>query len=198
MNRKDGEFAVKLARKTIENWVSEREVPERPGASGIFSRKSGVFTTIHTYPGHALRGCIGLPYPDKPLLDAIVESAVSVTEDPRFPPLEEKELENIIVEVSVLSAPRKIVFKNPEECPGKIEIGKDGLVIKSGFRSGLLLPQVATENKFDAEKFLECLCWKAGLPKDGWKDGKCEILKFQAHIFSEETPGGKVVEKTTG
>jgi len=194
MNLSDGEFAVKFARKTIETWVSEKRTPEKPKAPELFKEKSGVFTTLHTYPSRELRGCIGLPYPRKPLIDAIIESAVSVTEDPRFPKLEENEFDKIVVEVSVLTPPEKVGAK-PGEYPKKIKIGEDGLIITKGFHSGLLLPQVATENNFDAERFLECLCWKAGLAKDEWKSGECEVFRFHAHIFSEEKPNGKIIKK---
>lgn len=194
MNLKDGEFAVKFARKVVETWVSEGRAPDRPKAPKIFKEKSGVFTTLHTYPGHDLRGCIGLPYPHKTLIDAIIDSAMSVTKDPRFPPLSEEEFDKIIVEVSILTPPEKIGAR-PDEYPKKIRIGEDGLIIKKGFRSGLLLPQVATESQFDPKQFLECLCWKAGLPNDAWKGKDCEVFRFRAHIFSEEKPNGKVVRK---
>jgi uncharacterized protein (TIGR00296 family) len=145
MNLKDGEFAVKFARKTIEMWVSERKTPVTPKVPKMFKEKSGVFTTLHTYPDHELRGCIGLPYPNKPLIEAIRESAVSVTMDPRFPKLGEEELEKVIVEVSILTKPEKIKVKSPYEYLEKIKTGKDGLVIRNDAQAGLLLPQVSTE-----------------------------------------------------
>jgi len=195
MNLNEGKIAVHLAREMIEKWVSGKKKPEIPELPGVFSEKRGVFTTLHAYPGRELRGCIGIPYPVEKLSDAIADSAISVTQDPRFPPLEKEELPNVTVEVSVLTKPEKIETKNPEDYPGKIKTGRDGLIIRSRTGSGLLLPQVATENDFSQKQFLECLCWKAGLPGDEWKSGECEIYRFRAEVFSEEKPGGKVVRK---
>jgi hypothetical protein len=195
MDPKEGELAVKFAREVMEKWVSGRKKPEPPKLPKVFSEKRGVFTTLHTYPGHELRGCIGLPYPIKPLVDAIMDSAMSVTRDPRFPELGKDELDKIIVEVSILTKPEKIEARNPGDYMKRVEIGKDGLIIKSGFNSGLLLPQVAAENGFDQRQFLECLCWKAALPSDAWKSKETEIYKFQAEIFKEQKPRGKIVSK---
>ena len=192
MNFEDGEFAVEFARKTIEMWVSERKTPDMPKVPKMFEERSGVFTTLHTYPDHELRGCIGLPYPNKPLIEAIRESAVSVTMDPRFPKLGEEELEKVIVEVSILTKPEKIAVKKPEEYLEKIKIGRDGLIIKNGAQSGLLLPQVPIEYGWDAKTFLEHLCMKAFLPPDAWTHQGTEISRFGSEIFSEKTPGGKV------
>ncbi len=192
MNFEDGEFAVEFARKTIEMWVSERKTPDMPKVPKMFEERSGVFTTLHTYPDHELRGCMGLPYPNKPLIEAIRESAVSVTMDPRFPKLGEEELEKVIVEVSILTKPEKIAVKKPEEYLEKIKIGRDGLIIKNGAQSGLLLPQVPIEYGWDAKTFLEHLCMKALLPPDAWTHQGTEIFRFGSDIFSEKTPGGKV------
>lgn len=192
MNSEDGEFAVKFARKSIEMYVSERKTPEIPKTPEIFHEESGVFTTIYTYPDRELRGCIGLPYPSKPLIDAIIDSATSVTRDPRFPELERNELDKIVIEVSILTKPEKIAVKKPEEYLEKIKIGRDGLIIKNGAQSGLLLPQVPIEYGWDAKTFLEHLCMKAFLPPDAWTYEGSEIFRFGSEIFSEKTPGGKV------
>lgn len=192
MNLKDGEFAVKFARKTIEMHVSERKKPEVPKVPGMFKEKSGVFTTLYTYPGHELRGCIGLPYPSKPLIDAITDSAVSVTRDPRFPALERGELDKIVIEVSILTKPEKILVKKPEEYMEKIKIGRDGLIIRNGMQSGLLLPQVPVEYGWDVKTFLEHLCMKAFLPPDAWTYEGTEIFRFRTEIFREKEPGGKI------
>lgn len=192
MNSEDGELAVKFARKTIEMWVSESKTPDIPKVSKMFTEKSGVFTTLHTYPEHELRGCIGLPYPNKPLIEAIRESAVSVTMDPRFPKLGEEELEKVIVEVSILTKPEKIEVKSPYEYLERIKIGKDGLIIKNGMQAGLLLPQVPKEYGWNVKTFLEHLCMKAFLPPDAWTHQGTEIFRFGSEIFSEKTPNGEI------
>lgn len=193
MNLKDGEFLVKFARETIEKWVKDRKAIKKPrNLSREFYEERGVFTTLHTHPGKELRGCIGVPYPVKPLIEAIIESAMSVTQDPRFPHLQASELNNVVVEVSILTKPEKIRVKKPEEYLERIEIGKDGLIIKNGMQSGLLLPQVPKEYGWDVKAFLENLCAKALLPQDAWTFEGTEIFKFYSEIFSEKEPGGKV------
>jgi uncharacterized protein (TIGR00296 family) len=195
MNIKEGRFAVKLARKAIEEWVINGERIKRPEkCEKIFLEKAGAFVTLHTYPQKDLRGCIGFPYPSMPLVDALIEAAIHATQDPRFPPLESNELDKIIVEVSILTPPERIVVSKPEEYLKKIKIGKDGLIIKMGLHSGLLLPQVATEYGWDVQTFLEHLCQKAFLPSDAWFSSKAQIFRFQAEIFSEKKPRG-VIEK---
>lgn len=193
MDIKNGKFAVKFARETIELWVRERKVKKKPrNLSGEFYENRGVFTTLHTYPGRELRGCIGIPYPVKPLIEAIIESSLSATQDPRFPELRPHELDKIIVEVSVLTKPEIIRVKKPEEYLERINIGKDGLIIKNGMQSGLLLPQVPGEYGWDVKTFLEHLCLKAMLPADAWTYEGTKIYRFQAEIFSEKTPRGKI------
>ncbi|MCD6591207.1 MAG: TIGR00296 family protein [Candidatus Aenigmarchaeota archaeon] len=195
MNRKEGEFAVKLARNAIELWVKEKKHMRIPKEHPrIFSKNMGAFTTIHTYPDHNLRGCIGIPYPEKPLVEAIVESAVSATMDPRFPELRKDELDSVVVEVSILTNPEKIVVSNPEEYLKKIKIGRDGLIIKRGIFSGLLLPIVPVEQRWNVEEFLVNLCYKAGLPPDAWFDRETEIYKFQSIVFAEKKPRGKIIK----
>ncbi|MFH1237467.1 MAG: TIGR00296 family protein [Candidatus Aenigmatarchaeota archaeon] len=193
MNASHGEFAVKLARKALEDWTRKGELSRRPDkVSREFLDKSGVFTTLHTYPERELRGCIGFPTPVMPLVDAIIESAVSAAQDPRFPDLDKSELKKIIVEVSILTKPQKINVKSPADYPKKIKIGRDGLIIRKGFHSGLLLPQVAVEYAWDAKTFLEHLCMKASLPADAWASPGAEIFSFHSDIFSEKRPSGKI------
>jgi len=161
----------------------------------ILEEKSGVFVTLHTYPAHHLRGCIGYPEPLAPLYDALFDSAISAaTRDPRFPPVSEEEIESLIVEVSVLTKPEIITVKNPKDYPEKIKIGSDGLIVERGFFKGLLLPQVPVEWKWNTKEFLRHTCAKAGLEPDAWLDLQTKIYKFSSIIFSEVKPGGEVVE----
>lgn len=198
MDAKTGEFLVRAARKVMEGFVRDgkKEKPSRYPRS--LDGKRGVFTTLHSHPGRSLRGCIGYPEPVMPLIDALVDSAVSVTRDPRFPPLSPGELKGVVVEVSVLTRPEPVEVRKPEEYPSRINLGKDGLIIESGFSRGLLLPQVPIEWGWDAEEFLSNLCMKAGLPPDEWLSGKARISKFHSEIFAEDSPGGKVVRKNEG
>jgi uncharacterized protein (TIGR00296 family) len=195
MNLEKGKFLVRTARKVIEEYVKSGNKHEPLDYPKEFDGHGGVFTTIHMQPGHELRGCIGYPEPVMPLMKALVESAVSVTRDPRFPPLSEKELDKIVVEVSVLTKPEIIKVGKPEEYLKKVRIGKDGLVIEKGFNRGLLLPQVPVEWKWDAEQYLSNLCMKAGLPPDTWLGEGVRIYSFRSEIFTEKSPRGEIVRE---
>ena len=189
-----GKKAVVFARKNIEGYVKKREKYEE-FLPDSFNEKRGAFVTIHTYPNHDLRGCIGIPMPVMKLKDAIIEGAISVTHDPRFPALSSDELDNIIIEVTVLSKPEEIIVKKPKEFLKEIKIGRDGLIVEKGFYRGLLLPQVPVEQKWDIETFLSQTCMKAGLMPDSWFDKEIKISRFSGQIFTEKSPNGDIEEK---
>jgi len=132
-------------------------------------------------PTDALRGCIGHIAASRPLFETVREVAVSSAfEDPRFPPLEKQEWSGIRIEISVLSPFEKITDM------GLIRVGTHGIMIRRGYRSGLLLPQVATEQGWDRDTFLTHACFKAGLPADAWKSPDANIEIFSAIVFGEE------------
>ncbi|MCX8197233.1 MAG: TIGR00296 family protein [Candidatus Micrarchaeota archaeon] len=192
----EGAYLVRLARNAIETYLKEgkKAVPEK--TSAVFAEKRGVFVTLEEYPTKELRGCIGYPLPIKELALATVDCALSAAfDDPRFPPLELGELSRCIVEVSVLTVPEEIKVSSPAEYPKKIKVGRDGLIIEYGYASGLLLPQVPVEWNWNEKEFLSHLCQKAGLPADMWLSPSAKIKRFEAEIFCEEKPGGKVVKK---
>lgn len=194
----EGKFLVKVAREAIKTWLKFRKKTPPPSwTPEKMKGKCGVFVTLNKADSHELRGCIGYPLPLKPLVEATIESAIeAATEDPRFEPVTLREFEsNVVVEVSVLTPPKQIKA-SPVEYPKKITIGKDGLIVEKGPFKGLLLPQVAVEWNMDAEEFLSNCCLKAGLPPDAWLDKGTRVSKFQAVIFSEETPNGKVVKRS--
>ncbi|PAV13889.1 hypothetical protein ASJ81_03160 [Methanosarcina spelaei] len=192
----EGRAAVKLARKTIELFLSEERLPEPQELdfelSPVFGEKRGVFVTL-TESG-LLRGCIGHPFSDSRLEDAIMDSAISAaTRDPRFHSVRKDELDDIVVEVTVLTQPEKINAP-AEELPERIEIGKHGLIVKQGYCQGLLLPQVAPEYNMDSLEFLGHTCLKAGLSPDAWLKG-AEVSCFEGQIFKEKEPSGEVIEE---
>jgi hypothetical protein len=194
----DGKLAVKVARDAIEKHLrrephAEHKVPD------LFHQKAGVFVTLEKYPDKDLRGCIGFPEPIFPLLKALKSAAVSAAvEDPRFRPVTEKEMDKIIVEVSLLTPPELVKVGNPKEYPKHIVIGRDGLIAEKGWGKGLLLPQVPVEWEWKVEEYLEQVCWKAGLTPDSWLDPEFRLYKFQAEVFSETKPGGEVVHRKLG
>ena len=193
-NIDEGIKAVRLARDVAEQYVKNNTTPTSD-LDGAFLEKQGAFVTIHTFPEHNLRGCIGIPLPIMPLEEAIIESAKSATRDPRFPPLVEDEFDKIIIEVTILTKPELIKVTKSQEYLSNIEIGRDGLIIEQGFYNGLLLPQVPVEQGWDKEEFLSNTCMKAGLLPDAWLDKNTKISKFSGQIFNEIEPRGKVKEK---
>ena len=193
LNLEQGKKAVNFARIVIENYVKKQKLPSIDDE--VFSEKQGAFVTIHTHPNHDLRGCIGIPLPIMTLGEAISEGAQSSTRDPRFPPLKEEELDNIIIEVTILTKPETIKVDKPEDYLSHIEIGRDGLIVEQGFYKGLLLPQVPVEQSWDKETFISHTCMKAGLMPDAWFDKNTRISKFSGQIFTEITPRGEIKEK---
>jgi len=193
----DGAVLVKTARKAVTEFLSngnrmklESDLEEK------FSFNSGVFVTLNNPDG--LRGCIGFPMPEKKLSHAIIEGAIAAaTEDPRFPSVKTNELNDIVFEVTVLTPPVEIDVSDPMEYLEKIKVGRDGLIIKHSFSSGLLLPQVPVEYGWDVEEFLQHTCEKAGLARDTWKNESVKIEKFEGIIFKEETPNGVIVREET-
>jgi len=193
----DGVFLVKTARKAVTEFLSngnrmklESDLEEK------FSFISGVFVTLNNPDG--LRGCIGFPMPEKKLSHAIIEGAIAAaTEDPRFPSVKTNELNDIVFEVTVLTPPVEIDVSDPTEYLEKIKVGRDGLIIRHSFSSGLLLPQVPVEYGWDVEEFLQHTCEKAGLARDTWKNESVKIEKFEGIIFKEETPNGAIVREET-
>ena len=192
----EGTYLVSLARMGIDGYFAtgKKIAPEK--TTGVFSEKRGVFVTLETYPQHELRGCIGYPLPVKDLASSVVDCALSAAfDDPRFPALEEQELARCTIEVSVLTVPEEIKVKSPADYPKKIKVGRDGLIIHYGYSSGLLLPQVPIEWNWNETEFLSHLCEKAGLPQKMWQSPSVGISRFEAEVFSEEKPRGKVSRK---
>jgi len=187
----EGKLLVKLARETIETYLREGRKPRVPKVPAKLRERRGVFVTLNK--GGELRGCIGHPLPTTPLVDAVIDSAISsATRDPRFPPVAPEELPTLEVEVSVLSKPEPIEVKSPREYPKHVVIGRDGLIIEWSGYAGLLLPQVPVEWGWDAEEFLSHACMKAGLTPDYWLREGVRISKFSAQAFRQRKPGGKV------
>ena len=190
----DGKQLVALARKSIEYASATGKLASEAIEKKRFKEKRGCFVTLHTFPEKELRGCIGFPYPAKPLWVAVKEVAAGAAfSDPRFPKLQANELEKVIVEVSVLSMPEEVAGEK-DSVPAQIEVGKHGLIVSKGDRQGLLLPQVAEEYSWGQDEFLEHTCEKAMLPHTAWRNADCHIFRFESQIFSEKKPNGEVEE----
>lgn len=175
------EALLRIAREAIEAGL-EGKPPPGPAEKGALEEKRGAFVTLKKRG--RLRGCIGYIEPGKSLAKTVEEMAAAAAfQDPRFPPLRMEELKDLSLEVSVLTPLRRV------SDVGEIEIGTHGLYIRRGGRAGLLLPQVATEWRWDRDTFLKETCRKAGLAPDAWKDPETEIYLFSADVFGEEQKG---------
>jgi len=168
-----------LARETIARYVSGQPLPDLPTGPPIYAEPRAVFVTLHKHGD--LRGCIGSLEPREPLAQAVRTYAIAAaTEDPRFPPVTAAEVPQLHIEISVLSPLRKIAS------PDEIVVGKHGVVVRQGLRSGVFLPQVAVEQGWDRDTMLNYLCaHKAGLPMDAWRRG-AELYVFTTEVFAEE------------
>ena len=186
---------MEIARMVVEKHVRRERMPEVDFPTG-FREKSGVFVTLTTFPDDDLRGCIGFPEPIAPLIEALVDSAVSAaSRDPRFRSVTPEELDSIKVEVSLLTPPKELRPEKASELPGMVQVGQDGLIVQRGGMRGLLLPQVPIELGWDSDEFLGQTCMKAGLSPDAWLMPGTKILRFTAEVFSETKPRGRVVRR---
>jgi len=165
-----------IAREAILSKMSRGTIPEFAVDDPDLAVPGGAFVSLHI--DGKLRGCIGTLYPEQPLIEAVATMAgEAATADPRFHPLSSRELRETDIEVSVLTP---FVRVTPEQ----VEPGRHGLYIVSGRRRGVLLPQVATQYRWDREEFLAQTCHKAGLPRDAWKDPDTILMAFEAQVFS--------------
>ena len=198
----EGRLLIQTARFAISTYLQSRKMIPTPNeTTERLHRKSGVFVTLNKVkPIHELRGCIGFPYPEGPLIDSTIRAAIyAATEDPRFPAVTFDEFQgSITVEVTALTQPKPLPTTNRRNLPGMIEVGVHGLIVEGMGSSGLLLPQVATEWKWDASEFLSNCCMKAGLPPDSWLLDGVAVKTFEGEIFEEVQPSGDVRRKPIG
>lgn len=167
---------LRYARQSIECRLQGNPVPEPARVPDAMQEKRGAFVSLKK--NGRLRGCIGYIEARKPLVRTVGEMAQAAAfKDPRFPPLKKEELDGLDIEISVLTPLKRI--RDIDE----IEVGKHGLYVVKGFHSGLLLPQVATEYRWDRLTFLRETCYKAGLPADAWQDKATELYTFSAEVF---------------
>ena len=193
----EGRFLVRLARRAIEEYLTSgnkinlpQDTPER------LRLNRGAFVTLRTYPDGDLRGCIGRPYPVQPLVKAVIDSAIdAAVNDPRFHPLPASSIGMITVEVSVLTEPREVTYERPLELRDKVKVGRDGIIVTWTLGSGLLLPQVPVEEKWDVDEYLSYACMKAGAQPDCWLTSRPKISTFQAVVFEEEKPRGGIIKR---
>ena len=180
LSQEEKRVLLKIARDTLESYARKEKKPALPSPlSPALLARNGAFVTLHK--SGELRGCIGTFMGEGELAATIQNMAVAAGwEDPRFPALRPEELPKIDIEISVLSPLEEI------QDPKTIEVGKHGIYITKGWNRGVLLPQVATEQKWDRDTFLCHTCLKAGLPMDAWRKSGCKIEVFSAEVFGEK------------
>jgi AmmeMemoRadiSam system protein B/AmmeMemoRadiSam system protein A len=180
LDDKSQKEALTIARKTLEEFLNKKTIPQITAKNQVLLEKLGAFVTLRN--GGRLRGCIGEFEPDEPLYQVIQKMAIAAaTRDMRFTPIEPSELKDIKIEISVITPKRKI------DDWRKIKLRKQGVVVQKGLQAGTFLPQVASESGWKLEEFLSHLCAeKAGLPTDCYKDPSVSLFVFEAQVFEEE------------
>ncbi len=183
LNPKEQEILLKIARATLISHLtgspSLKELLKKVAITDRMKEKRGVFVTLEK--AHRLRGCIGYIQGIKPIFEAVQDNARSAaTKDYRFPPMKASEIDKVKIEISVMTPLKQILSLD------EIKVGRDGLIIEHKGRRGVLLPQVATDNNWNREQFLDAICRKAGLPESTWRTEKPVLKIFSAQVFGEE------------
>jgi AmmeMemoRadiSam system protein B/AmmeMemoRadiSam system protein A len=181
-----GQVLVKLARQTIAERLGKKSITVDPEAlaDSAFQDHRGTFVTLTINKN--LRGCIGNLDATDSILAGIKRNAVNAAfHDPRFPALKAHELDQVDIEISILTEPRRMEYRDSKDLLSKLRVHVDGVILKKGPASATFLPQV-WEQLPKPEKFLSHLCMKAGLPADDWKKRRLDILTYQVQYFEEE------------
>jgi AmmeMemoRadiSam system protein A len=183
LSDKQGQALLKLARKTLVEKLQNKTSPPMHDEPA-FSENAATFVTLKI--GGKLRGCIGNLEPVGELWEGIRDNAINAAfHDHRFSPLSSDELPDVRLDISILSQPKPLEYKNTEDLLAKLRPGIDGVILREGGRSATFLPQVWQQLR-SPEQFLDHLCLKAGLPQETWRQKRIEILIYQVQSFSEE------------
>ena len=195
----EGTGLVRLARTSVEAYIKNKKIFSLEKNS---NKNAGVFVTLYyinkTKNEKNLRGCIGYVFPTQNIYHSVISAAINdATKDPRFIAVNEKELDDVIFEVSVLTKPSLIRLDNTDASLSKIVIGRDGLMIQSRYGSGLFLPQVPVAQKWNVRDYLSNLCYKAGSPSDAWLLPDSKLYTFSSLIFREKLPNREIYAENT-
>ncbi len=173
----DRNFLIGLAKKAIANYPEKLDPKDVPAK---LKEKRGAFVSV--YVKDSLRGCIGYLEGILPLYHAVIENAAAAAyQDDRFYHIKKSELNDLSVEISVLSVPQRLDYKGGDGLQSKLNC-KEGVIIKLGYRNATFLPQVWKELP-DKTQFLSHLCMKAGLPRNEWENGELEVFTYYAEVF---------------
>ena len=176
---------LKLARSVMASRLTNAEIQKPENPSGLLLEERGCFVTIHK--NGQLRGCIGTIEPVQSLLEGVESNAYNAAfRDPRFPPLSAKELDDIEVEVSVLTVPQEITFTDGNDLLSKLKPGVHGVILSRGGRRSTFLPQV-WDQLSNPQNFLIQLCKKGGMSPNCWQDPDTKVEVYEAEYFSEHS-----------
>lgn len=182
ISEQNGEFLLALSRRSIEEFLNNKKVINIPYCDIRLLQKQGVFCTIRD-PN--LRGRVGIPFPSTKLIEGVIHSSLGAAfDDSRFKPLTREELDGVLLEISVLTEPERLIG-SPQHIPKLIEIGNHGVIVKNGKTSALLLPEVALEYGWDEVEFLQATCQSSGMPPNTWKKSKAQVFTFEQQVFRE-------------
>ena len=185
MSIRDKKALLRLARSAIEAKLVKDVKVERPEEPSLILKENrGCFVTLHKYG--QLRGCIGTIEPICPLAECVEKNAQNAAfRDPRFPCLGAEELPEIDIEVSILSVPERLRFRDGDDLKRQLRPNVHGVILSRGMHRSTFLPQV-WEQLPDKEQFLEHLCLKGGMPANAWKDPATSVEVYQAEVFGEK------------
>lgn len=184
IDAQDRKLLLSLARSAIESKLAGRRIKIPSAVSESLTRETGCFVTLHKKG--RLRGCIGTLEPEKPLIRAVADNALNAAfEDPRFSPLQVDELEDIDIEISVLTPPELLDFDGPGDLKKKLKPGIHGVIVSEGWRRATFLPQVWDQLP-ELDQFMSHLCQKAGMDRDCWKRKDVKIQIYTVVYFSEK------------
>jgi AmmeMemoRadiSam system protein B/AmmeMemoRadiSam system protein A len=186
LKKNQGQALIKLARQTISEKLGKKSISVDPQtlADSAFQDHRGTFVTLTI--NKQLRGCIGNLDATESILAGIKRNAINAAfHDPRFSRLKTHELDQVDIEVSILTDPERLEYGNGKDLLSKLRVHVDGVILKKGSASATFLPQV-WEQLPRPEQFLSHLCMKAGLPADDWKKSRLEIMTYQVQYFEEE------------
>ena len=191
LNAEQGQLLVELARQTLLHHFA-RQIPQDEIdslkdrlADPCFNQLCGTFVTLKI--DGQLRGCIGNLTSNESLVSGVRRNAINAAfHDPRFPPLSASELDRVAIEISVLSNPRPLAYRDAAELLKKLRPDIDGVIIRKDLASATFLPQV-WEQLPDPQDFLKHLCMKAGLAADAWQHAQLEVSTYQVQYFEEHS-----------
>ena len=192
LNQEQGQLLVKLARQTLSHHLARQTPPDEidtlneKSADPCFHQTCGTFVTLKI--DGQLRGCIGNLTSSESLISGVRRNAINAAfHDPRFAPLSASELDRVTIEVSILSNPQPLSYRNAADLLKKLRPNIDGVIIRKQFASATFLPQV-WEQLPDPQDFIKHLCMKAGLPADAWRHSHLEVSTYQVQYFEEHGP----------